>query len=187
MVEQMAEELYVDHGVTMSPLPQLGGGDPWAMEEEAAALPGTATPLVAEALELPEPSAMALFKKQRRAQAQQASAARTWLSKYETPEGSSEKKIEAVVTRWNKVVAYVASMDETSADRVTHANFLRIMLEKHPVMQSLMEEENAMAIPGASSKRTTKSSAPIVRIARRGSRTQQLKRSSMGKGAWRAQ
>ena len=45
-------------------LPHLDGGDPWAKEdEEEAALPGTATPLVAEALELPEPSAMVLSKK----------------------------------------------------------------------------------------------------------------------------
>ena len=57
VVEQIAEELCVDPGVTMSPLPHLGSGDPWAMEEEepkeeeAAALPGTATPLVAEAQE----------------------------------------------------------------------------------------------------------------------------------------
>ena len=59
MIEQMAEELYVDHGVTMSPLPQMGNGDPWAMEEEAKIEPegeaGTATPLVAEARELLEP------------------------------------------------------------------------------------------------------------------------------------
>ena len=49
-------------------LPQLGSGDPWEKEEEepeeeeAASLPGTATPLVAEALESPEPIVGALSK-----------------------------------------------------------------------------------------------------------------------------
>ena len=138
-VEQVSEELHADPGVEMQ-LPQYGSGDPWRQEEAA-------TPLVAEALELPEPIVGALSKKQRHAQAQQASAARTWLSKHATPEGSSEKQIEAVLTRWNKVAAYAASMDETSADRVTNASFLRSMLEKHPVMHRLLEEDRATAIP----------------------------------------
>ena len=43
-------------------------------------------------------------------------------------EGSSEKKIKDAVDRWDKVAVYAASMGETSADRVTNANFLRSML-----------------------------------------------------------
>ena len=95
VVEQIAEELCVDPGVTMSPLPHLGSGDPWAMEEEepkeeeAAALPGTATPLVAEALESEvETTPKATGGNERN----RACTARTWLWGHATPEGSSENK-----------------------------------------------------------------------------------------------
>ena len=69
MVEQMSWELFADPGVTRS-LPQLGSGDPW-MREEVKTEPEevkiepeeeAATPLVAEALELPEPIVGALSK-----------------------------------------------------------------------------------------------------------------------------